>query len=1162
MASRVYSNEELNYFRICRVTTSILPRALRTVFKQEWDSWYKASHGQWMNTGKNATDFYNGESKANQKRLDKDLSISAVKNGNIEQWDCKCLFFAILNSTSIGSKLSHIVKTNVEDLRAFRNRFFAHALEGSVLDKEFQTSTQVVIDAFKALGLCTSDVEAVKKEKTFPTLDLNTLEEQLTKEKKANQLLEEEVKTLEEEMNEKPASFCSLPPEPSHETFPRTDDVLRVLQEAEKLKKKSSEEDEVVVVYLSGNPGCGKSQVARQVGETFYKSNKETSDVFVMTLDAKNVDTVLDSYTRFAKLVGCTEYSVSKSTSKDLSKEERLTFLKTLVMSKVRCFSNWLIIVDNVTDIKSVSQCWPQPGTKEWGGGLLLVTTQDSHSVPLAYSRCHHMSLSRGMKSNEAAALLSKIANNVPSEDCRKMQELAHKLDYQPLAIACAALYVKDTGISWEKYVSKLDQGKREATEEVYESTSHTYRSPMTTAVLLAMQREVQKHDILKHAFQYIALLAPEKVALEYIARYVLVRLPKADEDIVKSKIRKSSLILVLDTNAVEEIKVHQVVHDTLKLNLFPVTSADDNCVTATVLSFGSLVSCNTKELNIIVAAQTLIAHFRHLFHTVKKIRCPRDSLSKESKMIGDCISVIGELCETYGEFEQAKDYQEKALAMRQVAYGNDHLQVADSLSKLGTVCSGLGQHDEAEDFHQQALVIRQTVHGNNHSDVAISLNNLGIVYRRLGKYDQTRDFHQRALDICQAVYGNINHPDIATSLNNLGIVHRRLGQHEKAKDYYQWALDIQQCVYGNNHPDVATSLNSLGIVYSDLGQHEQAKDFHNRALIICQDVYGNNHPDVARSLNNLGLENSFLGKHDQAKDLHQQALAIRQAVYGNGHPYVARSLNSLGTVFSDLGQHHEAEDFHKRALFIRQTVYGNNHPHVAHSLNNLGIVYSDLDQLEQSMDYHQRALAMRQAVHGGDHPHVAHSLNNLGVVYSNLGQYEQAIDFHQQALAIYQAVYSNDHPDIAMTLNNFGLVYSHLGQHRKAKDFYHQALVIRQAVYSNDHPHVAISLNSLGTVYSDLGRHEQAKDFYQRALVIYQALYDSDHLDIALAFYNLEKAHSNLGQRHQAKDFCQRALAIYQAVYGSDHPDVADCLKKLELMRRDRGHQKKARLL
>ena len=151
---------------------------------------------------------------------------------------------------------------------------------------------------------------------------------------------------------------------------------------------------------------------------------------------------------------------------------------------------------------------------------------------------------------------------------CKNQQK---ELDYQPLALACAAVYVKETGVSWEQYLAKLVEGKRKATEEVYDSTSHTYRTTMTTAVLLAIQREVEKHDILKHALQYLSLLAPEKIALDYVTKYVLVRLPEADEHVIISKILKSSLILVLNTT-VKEIKAHQIVHSTLKLKLSSVT--------------------------------------------------------------------------------------------------------------------------------------------------------------------------------------------------------------------------------------------------------------------------------------------------------------------------------------------------------------------------------------------------------------------------------------------------------------------------------------------------------------------------------------------------------------------------------------------------------------
>ena len=131
--AKEYTNEELNYFRICHVATSLLPPALTTVFKQEWNAHYKATHGEWLNTSKNATDLYNGESHGNQRRLDRD-PLLVVKNGNSDDWDCTSLFFVILNSTSIGSVMNPTVESNVKDLRDFRNRSFAHVARGKVSD--------------------------------------------------------------------------------------------------------------------------------------------------------------------------------------------------------------------------------------------------------------------------------------------------------------------------------------------------------------------------------------------------------------------------------------------------------------------------------------------------------------------------------------------------------------------------------------------------------------------------------------------------------------------------------------------------------------------------------------------------------------------------------------------------------------------------------------------------------------------------------------------------------------------------------------------------------------------------------------------------------------------------------------------------------------------
>ena len=186
---------------------------------------------------------------------------------------------------------------------------------------KFQTSMQVFVDSFKALGLCTDQVESIMKENTFETQSLNALKEQFRKEQETTPNFKEQVKVLAEEMNAVPTSFCSLSPKPSHETVMRSNEVSRILLEMENLSETANERKDVVVMYLSGNPGCGKSQLAREVGEKMYEKVEESCPGFVMTLDAKSLDTLVESYTKLAYLLKCAEYAVSNATFKGLTRE-------------------------------------------------------------------------------------------------------------------------------------------------------------------------------------------------------------------------------------------------------------------------------------------------------------------------------------------------------------------------------------------------------------------------------------------------------------------------------------------------------------------------------------------------------------------------------------------------------------------------------------------------------------------------------------------------------------------------------------------------------------------------------------------------------------------------------------------------------------------------
>ena len=172
----MYSQEQLNFFRLCHVVFILIPQGLRQIFKKEWDFRYKTSLGEWKDTPKNGKDFYKKESKASRKR--NAPCLVTIHKGNTADWDCTSLIFAILYSGSIGTTLNPPVKSAVDDIRQVRNKKVAHNSEAKLTDDDFQTSVDRVLNAFTSLGLPASEIQEIKNlEKTFPTKEVEELKE-------------------------------------------------------------------------------------------------------------------------------------------------------------------------------------------------------------------------------------------------------------------------------------------------------------------------------------------------------------------------------------------------------------------------------------------------------------------------------------------------------------------------------------------------------------------------------------------------------------------------------------------------------------------------------------------------------------------------------------------------------------------------------------------------------------------------------------------------------------------------------------------------------------------------------------------------------------------------------------------------------------------------
>ena len=965
-----YTGEQLNYFRICCITTDELTDGLRTIFKQEWDNQHATTLGEWKDEAKNGQDFKNGESPRNQAR-NQEL-LATMVNGNRAKWDCTMLFYAILYSDCIRCGLNAVVRSNVDDLRKFRNEVLAHLPRGHISEPEFQSAIAKVQGAFQALGLSSAKIQEIRNQANFPTSHLKKVLKEVD-------ILKQEVKLLEDQLQSETTPFCILPPKPSHDIAARNCEVAIITEVLKQLKE--TNESRLSYLYISGNPGSGKSQLAGLVAKQIFM---ESTDAFVITLNASNLDRLLDSYVSFARHLKCPEYAVTNTLNdKDLKTEEKIAYIKSLAGAKVELYASWLLLVDNVVSIPEMHVHFPDTGNSHWNKGQLLITSQDTTSIPPDSSFIKHMSVSKGMAPSDATSLLATISGIADDETAQKV---AHALDYQPLALASAATFLKQlcdskpsSNLGWTDFLEKLDEGQLINTETFLSNTNASYPYSMTTAIALAVEKSMSSDRVLKHAFNVVSLCAPQPLNLDIVTNYI----QKADEnsdiktegefkdkDMIGLRIRKSSLLLLEEDNSEIYVRIHQVVRDVMQRLIKQHSETERfEVVHLSILSLNQFIGERKADLNDYTGNgfRLLVPHLRFFSIQIKAIFKEND-LSKAFKngifTLKDSASYFrrfGQICSVHFDLKSAKRFA--SLALKLISHDSmlvDAYAAAITYSLMGQVLSKMGKFDEGKRHIERFIALQLQSAESEHPYLATSYNNLANVLNCQGDLKQAKEYHERALAIRQQTLGP-QHPDVAQSYSNLATVLRNQGDLNQAKEYHERALAIRQKTFGPQHPYVASSYNNLANVLRNQGDLKQAKEYHEHALAIMQQTLGPQHPDVATSYNNLANVLGDQGDLKQAKEYHVRALAIRQQTLEPQHPDVATTYNNLAYVLGDQGDLKQAKEYHERALAIMQQTLGPQHPHVATSYNNLANVLGDQGDLKQAKEYHERALAIRQ---------------------------------------------------------------------------------------------------------------------------------------------------------------------------------------------------------
>ena len=1026
MASNVvFLDEQLNYFRVSHIANDILPPALRFFFKQEWDNRYKTTLGEWKDTPQNGRAFKYRESADNQE-INKE-HLREMVHGDTAQWDCTKLFYAILYSDSISPGLSKKIKTNVDILRKFRNKW-AHMKEGGQLtDADFKTTVAEVKRAFRTLGLSSVEIQAASKLTTFPTNELQIVKtsyQKLTqdlKKKKAElqenkdrlKTIEEQSKVFEEQLQREVDPFCVLPPKPPHVIASRDFHVDNVTQKLLNLRK--AKENTLIYCYISGNPGSGKSQLAGQVAEKYYNetSKDATAPSFVMTLSAENPEALLTSYLSLARKMHCPDSTINTTeNSKDLDNEGKIAIIKDLIARKIHLYSSWLLVIDNVTNLHLIERFLPECGSEQWGKGQLLITMQDCSCIPSDSSFTSHISISKGMEPADAICLLTELSGITDSDMGKKV---AQALDYQPLALASAGVYVRkvrntNPNFGWEGYLEKLEKGKRELTEKELANVNSIYPNSMTAATKIALETVMGSDDIMKHAFTFLAFCAPEPLRLDVLTTYVVNADEELDEEDIGIQIQRSSLLLIENDDDVN-IRLHKVVHNIVERLVKDQMDANEHARVACV-AIGSCSQYIHKAIPETLRSKDSVGGSRHIVPHLKTLAVGITNIISTEEKFGliknthnsiDNFEILGQVCLFHSEYVSAMKYFSVALKL-----------IEDNMIRTGP-------------DHGHAKRVSRIYH------------NIGLLHGLLSDYQQAKKYYELALFIQRNTLGP-DHVDVARTYHNMGNLYRILGGNQQAMEYYELALSIKLNELGRDHVDVAGTYHSMGNVHGYLGNNQQAMEYYESALSILLKKLGRDHVDVASTCHNMGYVHENLGNNQQAMECYERALVIRLNKLGPDHVDVASTCLNMGNLYRNLGRNHQAMECYKRALSIQLNKLGPDHVDVATTYHNMGILHGILGDNQQAKEYCQRALFKLLKKLGPYHADVARAYHDMGILHRNLGYNQQAKEYYRRALHITLNELGPDHADVTKLSRLLADVQRVLDLQQQVPDAYYRA--------------------------------------------------------------------------------------------------------------------------
>ncbi|EHA45981.1 hypothetical protein MGG_02976 [Pyricularia oryzae 70-15] len=795
--------------------------------------------------------------------------------------------------------------------------------------------------------------------------------------------LQSEIEIHSRNSNRKDASTPHLPSKQWIVPFERNTRFTDRNSELDQLHSMLSSGDQFTKVAVSGLGGVGKTQL---VLELLYRLKEKGEEFSAIWVQATTVESLDQGYHAVAEYLG-----ISKSGDKDVD-------IKKLVQSFLseESASPWILIFDNADDINMWTNKPDGEGQKlssrlidyipKHKKGKVIFTTRDRRvAVKLANQNVIEVSKlaqSTAMQMLQNFLIRKELVTSRPDDAKAILAWLTHL----PLAIAQAAAYINENGITLADYLTLVNCQEQDTiellTEEFEDDARYSdMKNPIATTWLVSFQKIQQRDPLAADYMSFMACLDHKD-----IPQLLLPPGPsrKREIDSIGTLSAYSFIATRSEDGALDLHRlVHLVIRNWLRME-------------------GFLADWTRKA---VARLEEVFPDHEHRNRTVWRVYLPHANCLLESNLIdNDNTSKINlkwkiALCYySDGRYSEAETFLREVMEVRTRRLGPEHPDTLKCMAKLALTYHAQSRFQESKALGLRAFNTQSRILGEEDPETLSTMSHLAMTCSDLSQWKESEELELQALKLRKSVLGS-EHPDTLVCMSNLVYLYNCQGWWERAELLGKETITARKKVLGVEHPDTLLSIGNLAHTYNNQGRYQDAEELLVQVVQARTQALGEDHPHTLSGMSNLAVSYHNQGRWDEAEALQGKVVVARKTLLGAEHFSTLTSMAHLSSTYQSQGRLTEAELLGSQVMELRKKVLGLEHHHTLASMSSLSLMYLEDGQLSKAEEIALNVLAIRVRVLGMRHHHSLSSMAHLAAIYKQQSRFTEAEDLEMQII-------------------------------------------------------------------------------------------------------------------------------------------------------------------